>query len=73
MTGLCTAGAGPDIYYHGQGPLVLLARQPLSTVGYVAYLITDHGSNYQYERIKISWCRAGKVGLGLILSLNVAF
>ena len=30
MTGSCMAGVGPDIY-HGQGPLVLLARQPLST------------------------------------------
>ena len=29
MTLLCMAGAEPDIY-HGQGPLVLLARQPLS-------------------------------------------
>ena len=31
MTGLCTAGAEPDIY-HGQGPQVLLARQSLSTL-----------------------------------------
>ena len=54
MTGLCTAGVGPDIY-HGQGPLVLLARQPLST----ATTATQEGwlTNSAAESGRFDWLK----------------
>ena len=54
MTGLCTAGVGPDTLhiYHGQGPLVLLAGQPLSTATQEGWLTNIAAESGRFDWLK---------------------